>query len=152
LCLCGKKHKGTKTQRAKEMYKMGMTITEKILAAHAGAKKVEPGDLINAKVDIALGNDITAPIAIDEFHKSGAKKVFDKDRVILVPDHFVPNKDIKSAMQAKMLREFAKEQELTHFLMQVKWGLNMQFCRKKGLCCPVIWLSVQTVIPVLMAD
>ncbi len=69
---------------------MGMTITEKILAAHAGLDRVEPGDLINAKTDIALGNDITAPIAIREFRNSGAKQVFDKDRVLLVPDHFVP--------------------------------------------------------------
>ncbi len=115
---------------------MGMTITEKILAAHAGAKKVEPGELINAKVDIALGNDITAPIAIDEFYKSGAKKVFDKDRVILVPDHFVPNKDIKSAMQAKMLREFAKEQELTYFFDAGEMGVEHAILPEKGLVLP----------------
>ena len=75
---------------------MGMTITEKILAAHAGTDRVSPGDLINAKVDVALGNDITAPIAIRQFRAVGAKKVFDRDRVILVPDHFAPNKDIQS--------------------------------------------------------
>ncbi|MBI5562832.1 MAG: 3-isopropylmalate dehydratase large subunit, partial [Deltaproteobacteria bacterium] len=73
------------------------TITEKILARHAGVKEVAPGDLINAKVDIALGNDITAPIAINEFRASGAKKVFNRNKVVLVPDHFTPNKDIKSA-------------------------------------------------------
>src|SRR4030065_436933 len=91
---------------------MGMTITEKILAAHAGLDKVEPGQLINAKIDIALGNDITAPIAIKEFRKAGAKKVFNRNKVVLVPDHFTPNKDIKSAEQVKILREFAKEQGL----------------------------------------
>jgi len=85
---------------------MGMTITEKILAEHAGLEKVEPGQLINAKLDIVLGNDITAPVAIKEFKKLGLEKVFDKERVCLVPDHFTPNKDIKSAEQAKMLREF----------------------------------------------
>ena len=89
---------------------MGMTITEKILAAHAGLERVEPGQLINARVDIALGNDITAPIAIKEFNKAGATKVFDRDKVVLVPDHFAPNKDIQSAEQCKMLREFAREQ------------------------------------------
>ncbi|MEK7841989.1 MAG: 3-isopropylmalate dehydratase large subunit, partial [Deltaproteobacteria bacterium] len=80
---------------------MPMTITEKILAKHAGLKEVKPGQLINAKVDIALGNDITAPIAIKEFKASGAKKVFNKNKVVLVPDHFTPNKDIKSAEQCK---------------------------------------------------
>ena len=84
-----------------------MTITEKILAAHSGKKKVSPGELINAKVDLILANDITAPIAISEFKKIGARTVFDKDRVALIPDHFVPQKDIKAAEQCKMLREFA---------------------------------------------
>ena len=86
---------------------MGMTIAEKILAAHAGLDAVEPGQLINAKVDIALANDVTAPVAIREFEKIGADKVFDKDRVVLVPDHFTPNKDLKSAELAKIVREFA---------------------------------------------
>jgi len=76
---------------------MPMTITEKILAKHAGLKEVEPGQLTNAKVDIALGNDITAPIAIEQFRRAGAKRVFDRERVVLLPDHFAPNKDIKSA-------------------------------------------------------
>ncbi len=92
-----------------------MTITEKILAKHAGRKSVTPGELINAKVDIALGNDITAPIAIKEFKKVGAKKVFNRKKVVLVPDHFTPNKDIKSAEQCKVLREFAHEQKITHY-------------------------------------
>ena len=115
---------------------MGMTITEKILAAHAGLNHVEPGDLINAKVDIALGNDITAPIAIRQFYESGAKAVFDKSRVILVPDHFVPNKDIASAMQAKILRDFAKEQELTHFYDAGEMGVEHALLPEKGLVVP----------------
>jgi len=115
---------------------MGMTITEKILARHAGLDKVEPGDLINAKVDVALGNDITAPIAIKQFYKSGAKHVFDKSRVILVPDHFVPNKDIKSAMQAKVLRDFAREQKLTYFFDAGEMGVEHALLPEKGLVLP----------------
>ncbi len=115
---------------------MGMTLTEKILAAHAGLDRVGPGDLINAKVDIALGNDITAPISIEQFHKVGAEKVFDKSRVILVPDHFVPNKDIKSAMQAKMLREFAREQELEYFFDGGEMGVEHALLPEKGLVLP----------------
>ncbi len=115
---------------------MGMTLTEKILAAHAGTDQVKPGDLINAKVDIALGNDITAPISIDLFNKSGANKVFDKDRVILVPDHFVPNKDIDSAMQAKILRDFAGEQDLTYFFDGGDMGVEHALLPEKGLVLP----------------
>ena len=94
---------------------MGMTITEKILCAHTDLTEVRPGMLINTKVDIALGNDITAPIAVSEFRKAGGKKVFDRDKVVIVLDHFTPNKDISSAGQCKGLREFAREQKLTHF-------------------------------------
>ena len=83
-----------------------MTITEKIFAAHAGLEEVKAGDLITAKVDITLANDITAPVAIKEFRRIGVRDVFDKSRVVFVPDHFVPNKDIKSAEQVKMIREF----------------------------------------------
>ncbi len=114
----------------------GMTITEKILAAHAGLDRVEPGDLIDANVDIALGNDITAPISIEQFYKSGAKKVFDKEKVVLIPDHFVPNKDIKSAMQAKMLRDFANEQELTHFYDAAEMGVEHALLPEKGIVLP----------------
>lgn len=114
----------------------GMTITEKILAAHAGKDRVEPGDLIDANVDIALGNDITAPISIEQFYKSGAKKVFDRDKVVLVPDHFVPNKDINSAMQAKMLRDFANEQELTHFYDAGEMGVEHALLPEKGIVLP----------------
>ena len=94
---------------------MPSTITEKIIAAHSGLDSVKPGQFVYAGVDIALGNDITAPIAIGEFRKAGFKKVFDRKRVVMVPDHFTPNKDIKSAEQSKILRDFAHEQQLTHY-------------------------------------
>lgn len=113
-----------------------MTITEKILARHAGAKEVIPGDLINAKVDIALGNDITAPIAIHEFRKAGAKKVFNRNKVVLVPDHFTPNKDIKSAGQCKVLRDFAIEQKLTHYYEGGDVGVEHALLPEKGIVGP----------------
>ena len=94
---------------------MPQTITQKILAAHAGKKEVQPGELIQAKVDFVLGNDITSPPAIKEFEKIGAKKVFDQKKIALVPDHFTPNKDIKSAEQVKMMREFAKKYGIVYF-------------------------------------
>lgn len=115
---------------------MGMTITEKILAAHAGLDHVEPGQLINAKVDIVLGNDITAPVAIKEFRKTGKEKVFDKERIVLVPDHFTPNKDIQSANQAKMLREFAKEQEITHYFEIGRMGIEHCLLPEQGIVGP----------------
>ncbi|MFQ5585930.1 MAG: 3-isopropylmalate dehydratase large subunit, partial [Thermodesulfobacteriota bacterium] len=115
---------------------MGMTITEKILARHAGLKVVEPGRLINAKVDIALGNDITAPIAIREFKRIGAKRVFNRNRVVLVPDHFTPNKDIKSAEQCRILREFAREQKLTHYYDGGDVGVEHALLPEKGVVVP----------------
>ena len=115
---------------------MGMTITEKILSAHAGLTEVSPGMLINAKVDIALGNDITAPIAIAEFKKTGAKKVFDRDKVVLVPDHFTPNKDINSAEQCKILRDFAGEQGLTHYFEVGKMGVEHALLPEQGIVLP----------------
>ena len=87
---------------------MGMTISQKILAYHAGKKQVEAGELINCQVDVILGNDVTAPVAISEFGRLGLDKVYDPDSIVLVPDHFVPNKDIKSAEQAKVVRDFAR--------------------------------------------
>ncbi|HZK18179.1 MAG TPA: 3-isopropylmalate dehydratase large subunit [Clostridia bacterium] len=113
-----------------------MTITEKILAAHAGKDKVEPGELINARVDLALGNDITAPLAIEEFRKIGVDNIFDRDRVALVPDHFVPNKDIKSAEQAKVLREFAREQEITNYFEAGRMGIEHCLLPEQGLVAP----------------
>ena len=94
---------------------MGMTMTQKILAAHAGLEEVTAGQLIEAKLDLCLGNDITAPVAINEFQRCGACQVFDRDRVALVMDHFTPNKDIKAAEQVKKTREFAHKQGVTHF-------------------------------------
>ncbi len=115
---------------------MGMTITEKVLAAHAGLKEVAPGQLINCKVDIALANDITAPISIKEFRQAGATKVFDKDKVALVPDHFAPNKDIDSANQVKMVREFALEQNLTHFWDVGRMGVEHTLLPEQGVVGP----------------
>jgi 3-isopropylmalate/(R)-2-methylmalate dehydratase large subunit len=92
-----------------------MTITEKILAAHAGLEEVEPGQLINCNLDIVLANDVTAPIAIREFRRTGVERVWDPERVVLVPDHYTPNKDIKSAEQAKVMRDFVREQGITHY-------------------------------------
>jgi len=112
---------------------MGMTITEKILASHAGLKVVTPGQLIEAKVDIVLANDITAPLAIEQFHAAGVKKVFNKEKVVLVSDHFAPNKDISSAEQCRLLREFAKEQALTHFYEGGEMGIEHALLPEKGI-------------------
>jgi 3-isopropylmalate/(R)-2-methylmalate dehydratase large subunit len=113
-----------------------MTITEKILAAHAGADRVEPGQLINVKVDLALGNDITAPVAIREFAKIGVETVWDPERVVLVPDHFVPNKDIKSAEQVKQLREFARKHNLTYYYEVGRMGVEHCLLPEQGLVGP----------------
>jgi len=113
-----------------------MTITEKILAEHVGLKEVKPGQLINAKVDIALGNDITAPIAIEQFSRAGAEKVFDRERVVLVPDHFAPNKDIKSAEQCKIMREFAREQKLTYYYEVGQVGIEHALLPEEGIVLP----------------
>jgi 3-isopropylmalate/(R)-2-methylmalate dehydratase large subunit len=92
-----------------------MTITEKILAAHAGLDEVAPGQLIECDLDIVLANDVTAPIAISEFGRVGVERVWDPAKVALVPDHYTPNKDIKSAEQAKIMRDFARTQGITHY-------------------------------------
>ena len=115
---------------------MGQTITEKILANHAGLDSVKPGQLVQCKVDIALANDITAPISIKEFRRIGAKKVFDKERVVMVPDHFAPNKDIASAEQVKILREFAAEQSLTNFWDAGRMGIEHTLLPEQGLVGP----------------
>jgi 3-isopropylmalate/(R)-2-methylmalate dehydratase large subunit len=115
---------------------MAMTITEKILAAHAGRDSVEPGELIMARLDVLLANDITAPIGIEEFRKAGAKGVFDKDKVVMVADHFVPNKDVKSAQQCKMMREFAREQGLTNYFDVGEMGIEHALLPEKGLVLP----------------
>ncbi len=113
-----------------------MTITEKILAAHSGKKRVSPGELLNVRIDLALGNDITAPLAIRAFKEIGAKRVFHRDRVVLVPDHFTPAKDIPSAEQCKTLREFAKAQRLTHFFEVGECGIEHALLPEKGLVLP----------------
>ncbi len=113
-----------------------MTITEKILANHCGKDLVTPGELIQARVDIALGNDITAPLAIDILEKSGAKTVFDKDKIVLIADHFTPNKDIKSAGQVKILKEFARKHNITHFYEQGRVGIEHVLLPEKGIVLP----------------
>lgn len=113
-----------------------MTITEKILAAHSGKKEVFPGELINAKVDLVLANDITAPIAIQEFKKIGAKGVFDKDRIVFIPDHFAPQKDIKAAEQCKMLRDFSKEYNLGLYFEVGRMGVEHALLPEQGLVVP----------------
>ena len=115
---------------------MGNTITEKILMAHTDLKEIRAGQLINAKVDIALGNDITAPIAIKEFRAAGGKKVFDKNKVVLVLDHFTPNKDIDSAQQCKFVHEFAVEQQVTHFYEGGQVGIEHALLPEKGIVLP----------------
>lgn len=115
---------------------MAMTITEKILAAHAGLDEVSPGQLINADLDIVLGNDITAPVAINEFEKAGAQAVFDKCKVCLVPDHFTPNKDIKSAEQVKKVRHFAHKHEIENFFELGQMGIEHCLLPEKGLVGP----------------
>ncbi|MGB8872189.1 MAG: 3-isopropylmalate dehydratase large subunit, partial [Desulfobaccales bacterium] len=112
------------------------TITEKILAAHAGKEFVEPGELVLAKVDIALGNDITAPLAIKAFREVGAKKVFDRERVVMVADHFAPNKDIASAIQVQTVRQFAREQDLLHFYEGGEMGVEHALLPEKGIVVP----------------
>jgi 3-isopropylmalate/(R)-2-methylmalate dehydratase large subunit len=113
-----------------------MTITEKILAVHAGKKKVSPGELIDARIDLALGNDITAPLAIKAFKEIGAKKVFNRNRVALVPDHFAPAKDILSAEQCKILKNFAKDQHLAHYFEIGEMGIEHALLPDKGLVLP----------------
>lgn len=115
---------------------MGNTITEKILMAHTDLREITAGQLINAHVDIALGNDITAPIAIREFRAAGGKKVFDKNKVALVLDHFTPNKDINSAEQCKTVREFAVEHGVVHFYEGGQVGVEHALLPEKGIVLP----------------
>ncbi|HHT9106372.1 MAG TPA: 3-isopropylmalate dehydratase large subunit [Candidatus Wujingus californicus] len=115
---------------------MGMTITEKIIAAHAGLMEVRPGQFVYADVDVCLGNDITAPIAIEEFEKAGIKKVFDSEKIVLVPDHFTPNKDIKSAQQSKSLRLFADKHHLRHYYEIGRMGIEHALLPEKGIVAP----------------
>ncbi len=115
---------------------MPQTITEKILAAHAGRDAVVPGELINVRIDMALANDITAPIAIDLFEKSQVESVFDQEKIALVPDHFVPNKDIQSAIQVQAMRTFARKYHIKHFFELGEMGIEHVLLPERGLVLP----------------
>lgn len=110
----------------------GMTMTQKILAAHAGLPEVKAGDLIEAKLDLVLGNDVTTPVAVSVFDKAGFTRVFDKDKIAIVLDHYTPCKDIKSAQLCKTARDFARRFQITHFSTSGRSALNMRCCRKRA--------------------
>jgi 3-isopropylmalate/(R)-2-methylmalate dehydratase large subunit len=113
-----------------------MTMTQKILAAHAGLDYVEAGQLITANLDLVLGNDVTTPVAVNAFNKMGIDEVFDKDKIAIVPDHFTPNKDIKSAEHCKCIREFALEKEVTNYFEIGEMGIEHALIPEKGLAIP----------------
>ena len=113
-----------------------MTITEKILAHHADREQVEPGELVNCRVDIVLGNDVTTPVAIREFEKIGVERVFDAERVVIVPDHFTPNKDINSAEQARRVREFARQYGIINYFEVGRMGIEHCLLPQEGLVVP----------------
>ena len=115
---------------------MGMTMTQKILAAHAGLGSVRAGQLIQAKLDLVLGNDITTPVAINEFEAAGFQQVFDKSRIALVMDHFAPNKDIKAATQCKQCRTFARRFDIDHYYDVGEMGIEHALLPEKGLVAP----------------
>ena len=115
---------------------MGMTMSQKILAAHAGLDCVKPGQLIKARTDLVLGNDITAPVAINAYRAAGFGSVFDREKIALVLDHFTPNKDIKAAELCKVVREFAKEQNILHFYDVGEMGIEHALLPEKGLVAP----------------
>src|SRR6056297_342594 len=112
---------------------MGMTMTQKIIADHCGKNSVESGEFVEMNLDVVLGNDITTPVAINEFKKMGAKEVFDKEKIVIVLDHFTPNKDIKSAEQCKVSREFAKEKKIVNFFDVGQMGIEHALLPEKGL-------------------
>ncbi len=115
---------------------MGMTITEKILAVHAGVKEVSPGEIITVKLDLALANDITGPVSIREFSKIGVERVFDKNKVVLIPDHFAPAKDIPSAQQCLEIKEFSQEQGLKHYYEVGRMGIEHCLLPEQGIVVP----------------
>ena len=115
---------------------MGMTMTQKILARAAGLEKVEPGQLIEAKLDLVLGNDITTPVAIAEFEKAGFTRVFDREKIAIVLDHYAPCKDIKSAQLCKRAREFARKHQITHFYDVGQMGVEHALIPEQGLAAP----------------
>ena len=115
---------------------MGMTMTQKILARAAGVERCRAGELLMCKLDLVLGNDITAPVAINEFHRMGAVKVFDPAKIALIPDHFVPNKDIKAATLAKQMREFARAQHIVHYYEVGRVGIAHALLPEQGIVAP----------------
>lgn len=115
---------------------MGMTMTQKILARAAGVDSCKAGDLLMCRLNLVLGNDITAPVAINEFERMGATKVFDPARIALIPDHFVPNKDIKSATMAKQMRDFARAQKIVHYYEVGRVGIEHALLPEKGIVAP----------------
>ncbi len=115
---------------------MGMTISQKILAAHAGKEHVEAGELLNCQLDVILGNDVTAPVAITEFGRLARDHVFAPDSIVLVPDHFTPNKDIKSAEQAKIVRDFARQQGIKNYFEIGQMGIEHCLLPEQGLVVP----------------
>ena len=115
---------------------MGMTMTQKILARAAGVECCRAGELLMCKLDLVLGNDITAPVAINEFHRMGAVKVFDPAKIALIPDHFVPNKDIKAATLAKQMREFARAQHIVHYYEVGRVGIEHALLPEQGIVAP----------------
>ena len=115
---------------------MGMTMTQKILARAAGVESCRAGELLMCRLDLVLGNDITAPVAINEFVKMGATKVFDPAKIALIPDHFVPNKDIKSATMAKQMRDFAKAQKIVHYYEVGRVGIEHALLPEQGIVAP----------------
>lgn len=118
------------------MSKKAMTMTQKILAAHAGLDYVEAGQLITGNLDLVLGNDVTTPVAVKEFRKLELTKVFDKNKIAIVPDHFTPNKDIKSAEHCKLIREFAREMEIVNYFEVGQMGIEHALIPEKGLAIP----------------
>jgi len=115
---------------------MPYAIAEKILLAHSGKKQIAPGEFIEARIDLALGNDITAPLAIEQFKKSGVKRVFDKNKIVLVPDHFAPAKDLRSANQCKILADFAREQQIKNYFEVGCMGIEHALLPEMGLVLP----------------
>lgn len=115
---------------------MGLTITEKILADHAGLKKVSPGELIDAEVDVVMGHDLSAPLAIKEMERIGAKQVFDPRKIIIIPDHFTPNKDLKTAEICKDLRGFCRRQGIVHYFEVGRMGISHALLPEQGLVLP----------------
>lgn len=115
---------------------MAMTITEKILAAHAGRDAVSPGELIDVAIDVIMGHDLSTPLAIHEMERIGAKKVFDPGKIVLVPDHFTPNKDVKAAESCRLMREFARAQGISHYYEVGEMGIAHALLPEKGLVLP----------------